>query len=109
LGGQLEVDKSYVVTDSVLYDAVFIAGGKDNVATLKNQGGALHFVNEVFKHGKAIGAMGMTVELLQKAPLPVPATGVVTVDEGREFAQAFINAIAQQRHWDRPQKDQVPA
>jgi hypothetical protein len=36
--------------------------------------------------------------------------GVVTADDaGHEFVDAFVEAIAQHRHWDRAEKDMVPA
>jgi catalase len=127
-GEELEVDKSYVTTASVLYDAVYIPGGKENVETLKMQGDALHFVNEAFRHCKPLGATGEGVELLKAANLPdiqfagqesadktipvISDKGVVTaVNKGdrKSFNNAFTTAIAQHRHWDREKKEQVPA
>jgi catalase len=123
-GGDLEVDKSYVVTASVMYDALLIAGGRDSVATLERQGDALHFVNETFKHCKAIGALGEAVGLLGAAQVggvgvsdsaePNVDVGVVTLADGAaaaavdDFAERFVEAIAQHRHWSREQ-DRVPA
>ncbi|RXA20599.1 catalase [Methanosarcina sp. MSH10X1] len=127
-GEEIEVDKSYVTTESVLYDAVYIPGGKENVKTLKMQGDAIHFVNEAFRHCKALGATGEGVELFKAANLPdiqfagkesvdkeiplVSDKGVVTaVKEGdrSDFNKSFTTAIAKHRHWDREKKEQVPA
>ncbi len=121
----VEVDKNYVTTASVMYDAVFIPGGSQNVQTLKTQGDALHFVNEAFKHCKAIGATGEGIELLQEADVEdvtfagpqseenlVADKGVVTSQNGmdwRGFNQSFIQAIAVHRHWMRATKEMVPA
>jgi catalase len=127
-GEELEVDKSYVTTASVLYDAVYIPGGKENVETLKIQGDAIHFVNEAFRHCKPLGAIGEGVELLKAANLPdiqfagqesadkdiplISDKGVVTaVNEGERssFNKSFTTAIANHRHWDRENKEQIPA
>jgi catalase len=121
----VKVDKSYLTTASIMYDAVFIPGGKKHAQTLKLQGDALHFVNEAFKHCKAIGATGAGVELLTEAniqgvALAGPQTeeelvsdrGIVTSRDGNSlngFSQAFIEAIAQHRHWNRETKELVPA
>jgi catalase len=121
----LKVDKSYLTTASIMYDAVFIPGGEKHAQTLKMQGDALHFVKEAFKHCKAIGATGAGVELLAQANLHgvalagpqteeelVSDKGVVTSRDGSNqngFSQAFIEAIAQHRHWNRETKELVPA
>jgi catalase len=119
------VDKTYLTTASVEYDAIFIPGGSESVEALKMQGDALHFVNEAFRHCKPIGATGDGVMLLEAADLPdvhvagprsedelVSHRGVVTSQDGMDlgaFSEAFIEAIAQHRHWDRQTKERVPA
>ena len=122
-GEEIEVSKSYRTTASVLYDAVYIPGGKENVETLKMQGDAIHFVSEAFRHCKPLGATGEGVELLKVANLPdikfagqesadkaVSDKGVVTPhSDSGSFNDSFIAAIAKHRHWDREKKEQVPA
>jgi catalase len=127
-GEELEVDKSYVTTASVLYDAIYLPGGKENVETLKTQGDAIHFVNEAFRHCKPLGATGEGVDLLKVANIPdiqfsgqestdkiipvISDKGVVTAvseSDRKSFNDSFIAAIAQHRHWDREKKEQVPA
>jgi len=136
-GGEVKVDKSHVTTASVLFDAVFVPGGR-HVETLRKQGDAVHFVNEVFKHGKPIGATGEGVELLRAAKLEgvqladtgeaIESLGVVTVAGAESmadrvkgavgmsentgiggFTQRFVEALAQHRHWGREQSEVVPA
>jgi catalase len=136
-GGSVEVDKSYVTTASVLFDAVFIPGGA-HVEALRRQGEAIHFVNEAFKHGKPVGATGEAVELLRTLESAgvqvadsgeaVSSLGVVTV-AGREtkgdrakgaagmdgqtglggFTRHFLEALAEHRHWGRKQSPMIPA
>ncbi len=122
-GHSVEVDESYVTTASVMFDALFVPGGLSSVETLKTHGDALNFVNETFKHCKALGATGAGVMLLEASGLAgvsladlsgdvVAASGVVTSrmpGESAEFTESFIEAIAQHRHWDRRMKEQVPA
>lgn len=124
-GQEIEVDKPFVTTASVMFDAIYIPGGQQSIEALKQQGDAIHFVNEAFKHGKAIAATGEGVELLQQSnitgvvmvdpQLSEPMTsekGVITALNGADLnavAQAFTQAIAQHRHWTRTQKERVPA
>jgi catalase len=122
---EVEVDKSYLTTASVLYDAIFVPGGRESVETLKMQGDALGFINEAFRHCKPIGATGEGVELLHDSAIVgvtlaeasakgelMSDKGVVTVGGTSDldaFAEAFTQAIAKHRHWDREKKKQVPA
>ena len=124
-GNQLEADKSWVTTASVMYDAVYVPGGQQSVNSLKSQGDALHFVNEIFKHCKTIGATNEGIDLLNASDIQgvetaaaetkdkiVNKLGVVTVyaTEVDEFCTEFINAVAQHRHWGRQaRKDMTPA
>ena len=134
-GQEVPVDKSAITTDSIMFDAVFIPGGAASVAQLMKQGAARQFVAEAFKHSKAIGAMGEGIQLLYNSNIPglhmegkatsgtaasssattaatvVSSNGVVTAPVGsnpQTFVEQFATAIAQHRHWSRPQ-DAVPA
>ncbi|WOX55659.1 MULTISPECIES: catalase [unclassified Methanoculleus] len=122
-GKEMEVDRSYATTGSIVYDAVYIPGGR-HAETLKNQSYAIHFVNEAFKHGKPIGAIGEGIELLKASAIKGVAfadtsggealaeMGVVTCgSQGsvESFIDQFKTAIARHRHWDRERMEQVPA
>lgn len=124
-GKSLEVDKSYLTAESVLFDAIFVVGGRQAIDTLETHGDAIHFLNEAFRHCKPIGGVGEGVELLEASSIvgvdlaPANATTQVTSDRGvvtlrdaggmGDFAKEFIAAIAQHRHWDRELIEQVPA
>ena len=124
-GQQIPVDKSALTVASVMYDAVFIPGGRDSVAALLKEGNARHFVSEAFKHGKTIGAVGAGLELLHHTILPTLPTSHPQGDGGvmnvhgvvftqhtanlQAFSDQFIEAIAQHRHWMRLQAEQVSA
>jgi len=124
-GKKLEVDKSYVTAASVMFDALYVPGGKQSIETLKTHGDALHFVNETFKHCKAIAASSEGVELFAASSIQgvslaeqaspgglVSDKGVVTAGakaDMKQFAASFIEAIGMHRHWDREEKMHVPA
>ena len=124
-GKEVEVDKNYISTASTQFDAVYVPGGKENVDSLKKWGDALHFVNEAFKHCKAIAAVGEGVELFRESDITgvsiaeQGSNGEITFDKGvvtasddadlNNFAKSFIEAIAMHRHWDRESKEHVPA
>lgn len=125
-GQQLEAKKNYHTTASVMWDAVYVTGGRASVDSLLNHGDAIHFANKAFKHAKAIGATNEGVDLLvvsnikdiafakpEEQAVLVNELGVVTIRNAADmayFSQEFINAIAQHRHWGRQnQKTMVPA
>lgn len=68
-GKEVKIDFSFLTTASVLFDAVYVPGGERNVAALKDEADALHFINEAYKHCKAIAATGAGVELLSVSSL----------------------------------------
>jgi hypothetical protein len=86
---------------------------------------ALHFINEAFRHCKAIGAAAKGVDLLLASNIGDPAAGTQaseqalagvpglvvdrTVADARALAQRFIGAVAEYRHFARQQKERVPA
>ncbi|THY35715.1 catalase [Aureobasidium pullulans] len=112
---------------STMYDAIFIPGGADSIATLRKNGRALHYVREAFGHLKAIGATGEAVKFVQDAcSLPgvefsksndvVDSYGVVTaaqteastfkeaidlVKNAKDFSSAFSYAISQHKNYQR--------
>ncbi|MBP2326699.1 catalase [Kibdelosporangium banguiense] len=112
----LKADRAINTMASVLYDAVVVPCGPDSVAALSQDGYALHFVTEAFKHGKAIGAFGAGIELLRKAGLGetrfatdediVTDLGVVTASAAEDslspkYFETLVAQIAQHRAWDR--------
>ncbi len=97
--------------------------GADAVTRLVNDGYAVHFVAEAYKHAKALGILGAGAQLVQAARLPVfepsdrldaratkpmagALDGVAILDEGDNDAAAFIEelitAISLHRHYERP-------
>lgn len=120
-GQDIPVEMTFLTAASVMFDAVYVPGGAQSIKMLKQQGEAIHFINEAFKHCKAIAATSEGVELLSVAHLTgvnlsqdkvCSEMGVVTcrqASKSKSIADDFISAIAQHRHWIRFQKEMVPA
>jgi catalase len=122
-GGTVEADMNHVSTGSVMFDGVIVPGG-DHIDALMEQGDALHFVNEAFKHHKPLAALGRGIELLEAADIGDVSMvrpgssggvnvshGVVTADGSAREAAAtrFVEALAGHRHWHRPGRAKIPA
>ena len=116
----IPADQSLLTAASVLYDAVFVAGGGNAVATLAAEADAVHFLNEAFKHCKAIAAMAEALPVMEstyfyrKIPQEfsketMQREGVVISDDADMVAAQFISAIAQHRFWEREKPRKVPA
>jgi catalase len=107
--GTITPDESFLTAASVLFDAVFVPAGKKSVQALQGEADAVHFLNEAYKHCKAIAAEGDGVTLLEITHIDLNANdpGVVAAKAGT--AKAFIDAIAQHRFWERETARKVPA
>ncbi|MBJ7881370.1 catalase [Gelidibacter salicanalis] len=98
-GQEQKVDAAIATTESVLYDAVYVPGGKESVAALKDTAKFIKFINEALKHCKAIAADHEGVELLE-------ATYVSEFKDDPAVClnsdpSTFAKAIAQHRNWKR--------
>ena len=111
-GETVAVDRALPTVGSVLYDAVLVLAGPEGPAVQPMQ----DFVTEAFRHGKAVGALGSGVDLIQGAPLARAVRlarpgdhesdrGVVTSragsGAGQSFFDAFEQALAAGRYWER--------
>jgi catalase len=116
-GKQIKVDQSFLTAASVLFDAVYVPDGTKSAAALKDEADAIHFINEAYKHCKAIAASGAGVEFIDATAVRYkssdenkadknPATNGVLINRD---VKEFINAIAQHRFWEREKTGKVPA
>jgi catalase len=117
---KIPVYKSFLTTASVLYDAVYVPGGTNSVATLEAEADAVHFLNESFKHCKAIAADKDALQVLKATyfgrKLPEDSSdetammeGVIVNNDINTLSKQFIAAIAQHRFWEREKPRKVPA
>jgi len=120
-GSDVKTDKSHITTASLMYDAVFIPGGRESADKLKQMGDALHFIKEAYKHGKPIAAVGEGSEVIEACRLPELSVfdttasdkGVVTSrdsGQGNDVIKQLQKVMLQHRFWEREKhKDQIPA
>ncbi len=118
-GEKIPVNNSFLTAASVLYDAVYVPGGLKSVETIKTEADAIHFLNEQFRHCKAIAADDQAVKVLEatyignklsEATKGSSATdGVIINSDAAKLAREFISAIAKHRFWDREKPRKVPA
>jgi len=116
----IEIKKSFLTAASVFYDAVYVPGGTNSVATLEAEADAIHFLNEAFKHCKPIAADEGARQVLEatyfskKLPADdreetVLSEGIVLSSNLKNLGNLFIKAIAQHRFWEREKPRKVPA
>ena len=105
-GTQIKVDEPFFSATSVVYDAVYVAGGQG----LADEADAIHFVNEAFRHCKAIAASsGSGADFVKNETFVKRAGEDSAVILGDGITNRFIKAIAQHRNWDREIARKVPA
>ena len=104
--GSFMAKKTYANAGSVLFDAVYIPGST-NIEALVKMGDARKFIDEAFKHGKAIAASGEGVKLVKATEMSAqndstPA-GVFLAPDGNalDACEALIAGVAQHRFRDR--------
>ena len=115
----IAVDHSLPTVGSVQFDAVFIPDGIDSAKTLCLNAHAVLFVNEAYKHGKAIAAAGDGALLISKAAHSGGADnhtystiGMLTANNDQvnaDFIDQFIALIAMHRFYERPDLDSIAA
>ena len=110
-GSSLKVDQSFLTSSSVLFDAVYVPGGGAGIKALLTEDDALQFIDEAYKHCKAIALDGEAIELFKASyagknlsnkfsEKAMALTGVIINGSPKEF----IKAIAQHRYWIREKK-----
>ncbi|PSL30873.1 catalase [Chitinophaga ginsengisoli] len=116
----IPVVRSFLTAASVLYDAVYVAAGVSSVATLEADADAVHFLNEAYRHCKAIAAHTGALQVLEATyffkKLPEDLSeesalmeGVIVGEDTAALSKTFISAIAQHRFWEREKPRRVPA
>lgn len=111
-GEEVKVDETWLTTSSVLFDAVYVPGGQKSINTLTEEAEAIYFINEAYKHCKAIAATGDGVDFIKNetfAGKTKEDKAVILGDSAKKTMKMFINAIAQHRNWERETANKVPA
>ncbi|TCC88028.1 catalase [Pedobacter frigiditerrae] len=107
----IAADESLLTVASVFYDAVYVPGGKKSVATIATEPDAIHFLNEAFKHCKAIAIDADAQAVVDATYFAAAAKedGIIIEGDVKKLGDQFIKAIAQHRFWDREKARKVPA
>jgi catalase len=113
--GVTEATKTFANSSSVLFDAVYVPGGENSIERLKEIPDALRFIDEAYKHGKAIAASGRGVDLVKETKTGELVTKDDATEQGVLFAESadglvadFIEAISHHRFHNR-QVDKIMA
>ncbi len=111
-GGAVLAHGSFENSPAVLFDAVVLPRGKTAVKALAASGQVTEFIQNQFRHGKAILALGESRNLLDNlgidAALPsgLADTGVLVFNTCAQAIQPFIRAVGMHRH---PARETDPA
>jgi catalase len=107
LGGQIAVDYSFLTSSSVLFDAVYIPGGKRQDA-MSDDTDVLDFINDAYKHCKVIGTEGEGIKVLAATNFAGKLNenidgGIIMAHNNHDekFASDFIAAMGKHRFWER--------
>jgi catalase len=110
-GGALKIDQSFLTASSVLFDAVYVPGGVKGVKTLLSIQESLCFVDEAYKHCKAIAISHEGIELFNETYASKKFSKNSTDKDKNSLGlivngtpNDFIKAIAQHRFWIREEK-----
>jgi catalase len=92
------VERTFLTTRSIEYDAVLAADGSGVIQDVKVN----LLLQEAFRHCKAIGAWGDGAQLLDNAGLDTTAPGVTVSDTpDAEFGAALVASLGVHRAWAR--------
>ncbi|MGB6102733.1 MAG: catalase [Pusillimonas sp.] len=100
----LDVDASFKNSPSVLFDAAVVPDGEAAVQALCADGLAHEFIRDLFRHGKAVLAVGQGADLLTQAGIPIeePDGGLtLSKSTSKKAVSAFIASLAKHRHPER--------
>ncbi|MEX2260190.1 MAG: catalase [Woeseia sp.] len=104
-GGEIEADKSMENSPGFLFDALVLPDGAKAVEALAGNGHTMEFVKNVFRHCKAILALGAGRDLLEMAGLDAmdeaPGILLAKTADAAGVASTFIDAVAAHRHLSR--------
>src|SRR5699024_3154654 len=98
-GTEIKVDKGFVSTYPVMYDSLYVVGGRGDAYAKLDQD-IMHFVNSAYKHYKPIGVATTGENYIQTSEKNNLA-GVVFAANNPNFGKEFVSAIAKQRFWGR--------
>ena len=108
-GDPIEVEVSMETAPSVTWDALVLPDGEAAVEALSKSGHALEFLKDQYRHCKTILVLGAAASMLDEAGIPAalpsgeadPGLLQMSSDDIDAALEAFIDAIAKHRHFER--------
>lgn len=105
-GGEVDIKYSYLTEASVCYDAFYTPDG-DSVKTLEGNADYLQFINEGYRHCKAL-AFAKGAEELSKHSFINKDKGVI-FESTDHLTEDFIKIMKEHRIWEREKSRKVPS
>jgi len=105
-GKLVEISASLDVAPAVVFDAMVLPGGDAAAAAMSKNGRVLEFLKDQYRHCKPILVLGAATQVLEKAGVPAALSsgkadpGLIVGKDGAAV-DAFINAVAKHRHYER--------
>ena len=105
---EIEVDQSFLIASSVLFDAVYVPQNKNDFGDSNNE--AIDFINESYIHCKPIAIDNPKQSVIPKTKIDFKAKqnadmGIILKSElENKTTSTFIKAIGQHRFWNREEE-----
>ncbi len=110
-GEGVKIDGTFEGNPSVLFDAVIVPTGNENIQTLCGDGLVKHHLLQAFRHLKTIGLQGDARQVFEAAGLAEMADeGVIHSDDIKSLVEGFLDSLSKHRTWNRePNVGSIPA
>jgi catalase len=95
------VERTFLTTRSIEYDAVLVAGGTAGSAGI-DDGKLQILLQEAYRHFKVIGSWGDGARVLERAGIDTEAPGVLTTESlDPAYKKELVGAVGMHRFWGR--------
>lgn len=98
-GLEIKVNETFLTSSPYLVDSLYVVGGRSNQQASFDSN-IEDYIHVAYKHYKPIGVATTGQSLIRTAPENNLA-GVVFAKDNPNFAEEFVDAIAEQRFWNR--------
>ena len=107
-GSTENIQHTYATDPSVCYDAVYTPSG-DSIDVLKENADYFEFINEAYRHCKALAFDKDADKLLKDKKSFVEKDKGVIVAEKDNWTDDFVNVMKHHRVWEREEARKVPS
>lgn len=101
-GQSIKVDYTFLTTDSVLFDGLYIVGGTVSRSRLNTNMTAKAYIEDAFKHNKVIAFGHKNTEEYDPTYMTFADgdTGIILLSDENDL-ESFIPSLAMHRNWNR--------